>query len=70
MNDIGIAFPVFDKAMKLIRRGTDLNVREISGIAIVLENDDFVIEIKPKKVQDDEAVQDLMAFKERYTSND
>ena len=50
MNDKGIAFPVLHKAMQLIRRGTDdLNVRDISGVAIVLENDDFVIEIKPKK---------------------
>ena len=54
MNDIGVSFPVFEKAMNLIRRGADLNIREINSNRILLENNDFVIEIKPKKVQDNE----------------
>lgn len=54
MNTVGMSFLQFGKAMTLIRRGTDLKLREISDIKIVLENDNFVIEIKPKKVQDDD----------------
>ena len=49
---VGMAFPVFENAMKLIKRGTDLNMREVSGNKIVLENDEFVIEIKRKKVKE------------------
>jgi len=51
-NDIGMAFPVFENAMKLIKRGTDLNMREVSNNKIVLENDEFVIEIKRKKAKE------------------
>ena len=46
---VGMAFPVFENAMKLIKRGTDLNMREVSGNKIVLENDEFVMEIKHKR---------------------
>jgi hypothetical protein len=53
-NDIGMAFPVFENAMKLIKRGTDLNMREVSSNKIVLENDEFVIEIKHKRRADNE----------------
>lgn len=51
---VGMAFPVFESAMKLIKRGTDLNMREVSGNKIVLENDEFVIEIKQKRRADNE----------------
>lgn len=51
---VGMAFPVFEKAMKLIKRGTDLNMREVSGNKIVLENDEFVMEIKYKRRADNE----------------
>ena len=50
----GMAFPVFENAMKLIKRGTDLNMREVSGNKIVLENDEFVMEIKHKRRADNE----------------
>lgn len=53
-NDIGMAFSVFESAMKLIKRGTDLNMREVSGNKIVLENDEFVMEIKHKRRSDNE----------------
>ena len=49
---IGMAFSVFENAMKLINRGADLNMREVSGNKIVLENDEFVIEIKKKKAKE------------------
>jgi hypothetical protein len=51
-NDIGMAFSVFESAMKLIKRGTDLNMREVSSNKIVLENDEFVMEIKHKRRAD------------------
>ena len=38
--------------MKLIKRGTDLNMREVNGNKIVLENDEFVMEIKHKRRAD------------------
>lgn len=50
----GMAFPVFENAMKLIKRGTDLNMREVSGNKIVLENDEFVMEIKHKRRADND----------------
>ena len=53
-NDIGMAFSVFESAMKLIKRGTDLNMREVNSNKIVLENDEFVMEIKPKWRADNE----------------
>jgi hypothetical protein len=52
--EVGMAFPVFESAMKLIKRGTDLNMREVSGNKIVLENDEFVIEIKHKRRADND----------------
>ena len=52
--EVGIAFSVFENAMKLIKRGTDLNMREVSGNKIVLENDEFVMEIKHKRRADNE----------------
>ncbi len=52
---VGMAFPVFENAMKLIKRGTDLNMREVSGNKIVLENDEFVMEIKHKQRADNES---------------
>jgi hypothetical protein len=39
---------VFDKAVKLINRDSNLSVREIIGNRLVLENDEFVIEVKYK----------------------
>ena len=50
----GMAFPVFENAMKLIKRDADLNMREVSGNKIVLENDEFVMEIKHKWMADNE----------------
>jgi hypothetical protein len=50
---VGMAFPVFENAMKLIR-DTDLNMREVSGNKIVLENDEFVIEINHKRRADND----------------
>lgn len=52
---LGMAFPVFENAMKLINRGTDLNMREVSGNKIVLENDEFVMEIKHKRRVENES---------------
>lgn len=49
MNDKGITVSTFEKAMNLIKRGTDLNMREVNGNKIVLENNEFVIEIKHKR---------------------
>lgn len=51
---VGMAFPVFENAMKLIKCDTDLNMREVSGNKIVLENDEFVMEIKHKRRADND----------------
>jgi hypothetical protein len=42
-------FTVFDKAVKLINRDSNLSVKEIIGNRLVLENDEFVIEVKYKE---------------------
>ena len=54
MNDKGITVSTLEKAMNLIKRGTDLNMREITSNKILLENDDFVIEVvyKGEKKED------------------
>lgn len=49
MNDKGMSFNVFEKAVNLFKRGNKLNIREIGGEKMVLENEDFVIEIIPKE---------------------
>lgn len=51
-NDVGMKFAVYEKAVKLINPDSNfsnLNVREIIGNRLVLENDEFVIEIKYKE---------------------
>ena len=45
MNDTGMSFRVFKKAVNLFERGNKLNLREVNGKKMVLENDDFVIEV-------------------------
>ena len=54
MNDKGMSFPVFEKAVSLFKRGRKLNIREINSNKMVLENDDFVIEVvyKGEKKED------------------
>jgi len=51
INDVGMKFTVYEKAVKLINPDnfSNLNVREIIGNKLVLENDEFVIEIKYKE---------------------
>lgn len=49
MNDKDMSFTIFEKAVNLLKRGSKLNIREISGEKMVLENEDFVIEIIPKE---------------------
>ena len=55
-NDVGMKvskFFRFEKLMEKIKNGEKLNIREISSKRMILESDEFLIEITCKEVQND-----------------
>lgn len=57
MIDVGMKvskFFRFEKLMEKIKNGEKLNIREISSKRMILENDEFLIEITCKEVQDND----------------
>ena len=55
-NDVGMKvskFFRFEKLMEKIKNGKKLNIREISSKRMILESDEFLIEITCKEVQND-----------------